>query len=435
MKALLLVPGTGNFHCGSCMRDHTLAKALRRAEVEAHIAGLYLPAVGDEPIEHDAPGVFFGGVNAYLQQRVPLFRKTPRWVDRLFDAAPLLRAASSVAGMTNAHQLGEMTLSMVRGEHGRQRKELDRLVDWLRTEEKPDVVLLNNALMIGMARQIQRETGAAVVCTLHGEDTFIDALPTGHRDQVWGELRLRAGQLEALVAVSKHHAAVMTERLGLANGAIDVVYNGIGLDDIEPAETPPTTPVIGYLARMCEAKGLHTLVDAFIELKKNRDYQSVRLHVAGAQTRSDLAFVQEQRAKLSRAGLADHATWEANVSRARKVELLRSWTLFSVPASYGESFGLYVLEAWAAGLPVIEPDSGALGELLAAGGGGKLVAPDDPSDLALGMKQLLDNPDEARRLGQAGRRAVQQRFTADRMAEGVVRVLQRVLTDGGQHHG
>ncbi len=431
----MLVPGTGNFHCGSCMRDHTLVKALRRAEVEAHMAGLYLPAVGDEPIEHDAPGVFFGGVNAYLQQRVPFFRRTPRWVDRLFDTAPVLNAAASMAGMTNAHRLGEMTLSMVRGEHGRQRKELARLVDWLRTREKPDVVLLNNALMIGMARQIKHETGAAVVCTLHGEDTFIDALPSGHRDQVWGELRVRAGKLDALIAVSKHHAAVMAERMGLANGAIDVVHNGIDLDDIAPAESPPATPTIGYLARLCESKGLHTLVDAFVELRRDKRYRAVRLHVAGAQTRSDNGFVQAQQAKLAQAGLADCVTWKANVSRARKVELLRSWTLMSVPATYGESFGLYVLEAWAAGLPVVEPDSGALGELLTAGGGGKLVAPDDPSALALGMKQLLDNPDEARALGAAGRRAVQRRFTADRMAEGVLRVLRRVLADGGCDHG
>ncbi len=427
MKVVMLVPGTGNFHCGSCLRDHTLVRALRRAGVDATMASLYLPWVTDQPTEADAaPPIFFGGVNVYLRHKLAWFGRAPRWLGRLLDAAPLLRATAAVSHMTRPKDLGELTVAMLRGERGGHTRELDRLVQWINEQGDVEVVLLNNVLLLGLARRIGDATGAAVACTLHGEDGFLDALPEPYRERAWAELRDRQADADAFIAVSRTHGKLMAERMAIDAHRLHVVYNGIELDGLEPATDPPDPPTIGYLARLCPAKGLDSLIDAYIEIKRDEAFASVKLAVAGAMTPGDRRFVDRQRAKLNAAGLADDATLTPNLSRADKCAFLRSISVLSVPATYGESFGLYVLEAWAAGVPVVQPDSGAFGELLALGGGGKLHASDDPAALAAAWGELLADLAAARALGAAGRRAVHERFTADHMAAGVRAVFESI---------
>ena len=152
MRIIQITPGTGSFYCGTCLRDNALVAELRRQGHDALMVPLYLPLMVDEAPTTDDTPLFYGGVNVYLQQKSALFRKSPRWLDRLFDAPKLLRLAASRAGSTEARELGDLTVSMLRGEEGRQIKELDRLADWL-TEEQPEVVCLSNALLIGLARR------------------------------------------------------------------------------------------------------------------------------------------------------------------------------------------------------------------------------------------------------------------------------------------
>lgn len=427
MRVLMLIPGTGNFHCGSCLRDQTLARALRQRGVDVATAGLYLPEITEQPTASPAP-MFFGGVNAYLQQKSGLFRRTPRWMDAMLDATPLLRSAASVAHMTRPHDLAALTLSMLRGEDGRQAKELDRLIEWINQSpgDRPDVVMLNNVLLVGLARRIRECTGAKIVCTLHGEDAFLDQLPEPHNATAWQMLRERGRDVDAFIAVSRYYAEVMAQRMKIPPERLHVVYNGIDVTGFAAALQPPVRPTIGYLARMSHAKGLGTLIDAFAILHRESATHDVRLRVGGAMTAGDKRYIKGLRAQLAEEGLLEHVTFEPNLSRAEKIALLQGVNVLSVPAAYGESFGLYVIEAWACGVPVVQPNSGAFGELLGVGGGGILCEPDDAASLAAGLKRLLDDPAEAGRLGEAGRQAVADRFTADQMAAGVEAVLQKI---------
>ena len=160
MKIVHIVPGSGGtFYCENCMRDNALVKALRRMGHDVVMVPLYLPMFADDPeLSEDVP-VFFGGINVYLQQKLALFRKTPRWLDRLADARWILELAARKAGTTRAAGLGDMTLSMLRGADGNQAKELDRLIKWLAENERPDIVHLSNALLIGLARRIRAVCG------------------------------------------------------------------------------------------------------------------------------------------------------------------------------------------------------------------------------------------------------------------------------------
>jgi glycosyltransferase involved in cell wall biosynthesis len=422
VRIVYLTSGTGSFYCGSCMRDNALVVALRKQGHDALLVPMYLPLTLDEASAAENAPLFYGGINVYLQQKSGLFRKTPRWVDKLFDSAWALGGAAKRAGMTQARDLGDLTLSMLRGEDGNQAKELDRLVEWLK-DEKPDVVCLSNALFMGLARRIRRETGALVACTLQGEDGFLDALPEPDRTSSWDTLAERAKDVDAFIAVSKYYGEVMTRRAKLPPERVHAVYNGILLDGYGPKPAAPNPPVLGYLARMHYSKGLSTLVDAFILLGQRDRIKNLRLKIGGAQVGGDAAYAATLQEKLTAAGLADRVTFHPNLDRDEKIAFLQSLSVLSVPATYGESFGLYVIEALAAGTPVIQPRHAVFPELLAETGGGVLCEPDDPASLADAVENLLTDPAAAYALGEEGRRNVVARFSVDEMARNVAQVF------------
>jgi glycosyltransferase involved in cell wall biosynthesis len=426
MRIALLIPGTGTLYCGSCLRDHALALALRRLGHEATAIPLYLPFRLDEPEASAGTPLFFGGVNVYLQQHLALFRKTPRWLDALFNSTALLAWAARLGEATQTGSLAAMTLSMLRGDEGRQAKELDKLVEWMAAGERPDVVCLSNILLAGLARRIRRTLRVPVACTLQGEDTFLDALPPPARDEAWSLLRDRAADIDLFLPVSRYYGDAMARRLALGPDRLRVVLNAIPLDGFSPADAPPIPTAVGYLARMTPAKGLGTLVDAFIRLKRTGRTPSLRLRVAGTQTSADRAYVSGLQARLADAGFRADADFLPNIDREAKQAFLRTLTVFSVPATYGESFGLYVLEALASGVPVVQPRHAAFPELLEATGGGLLVDPDDPAALADGLETLLRDPGRAWSLGAAGREVVLRHFGIDRMARELVSVLERI---------
>jgi glycosyltransferase involved in cell wall biosynthesis len=221
----------------------------------------------------------------------------------------------------------------------------------------------------------------------------------------------------------------MEQRLELTEGAIDVVWNGLDFSAYQPAETPPSSPTIGYLARMCQGKGLQTLVEAFIEIVRRDRVAGVRLDIAGAQTAADHEFVALLKRTLSEAGCSDRVTWRPNVTLQEKLAFLRGLSVLSVPATYGEAFGLYLLEAQACAVPVVQPRHGGFPEILAATEGGVLVDPDDVAALAGGLESLLLDPGKAQPLGKRGREAVLRQFSGTAMAGCFEAVLQRAIDE------
>src|SRR5262249_41193407 len=122
-------------------------------------------------------------------------------------------------------------------------------------------------------------------------------------------------------------------------------------------------------------------------------------------------------------GVSNGIQWLPNVTREQKIEILKSASILSVPATYGESFGLYLLEAWACGVPVVQPRSGAYSELIEDTGAGVLYDQNEPNALADALEELLLDPERAKQLGDAGRNAVVDRFSVDHMAAGVLKVF------------
>ncbi|MEO6244383.1 MAG: glycosyltransferase family 4 protein [Opitutaceae bacterium] len=429
MKIVFLTAGTGSYYCGACMRDNTLARELHRAGHEVTIAPMYLPLILDEATLANAKDVpvFFGGINVFLQQKLPLFRKTPAGFDRLLNSTGLLKWAARHSHMTSARDHGEMALEMLNVDSGRLRKELDKLLDWLAVVAQPDLICLSNALLAGFAGELKRRLGAPVATFFQGEDTFLDGLPEPYRAQSWTALKLKLAASDLMIAPSLYYAEFMRSRLGLAEHAIAVLPNGIHLEGFAPATTPPATPAIGYLARLCREKGLELLVEAFIFLAIKLGDTVTRLKIAGAATAGDEKLIATLKHRLATAGLTDRVEWHPNVTREQKIELLRELTLFSVPTTYAEAFGLYVIEAMACGVPVVQPDAAAFPELIAATGGGICVPPRDVAELARAWRALLADEPRRAALGRAGRLGVEKFFGAPTMCAQFLKTTARLI--------
>lgn len=420
MRLLQLTAGSGSFFCGTCLRDAALVQELRALGHDALLAPLYLPLVLEDGL--DTRPVRMGGLNVWLAHGGRL--RVPRFVQDWLDSPRLLAWVARRGEMTQASQLGEMTVAMLRGEQGGQEREIEKLCGWLETLPRPEVVVLSNALLLGLVQPLREALGVPILCTLQGEAPFLDALPEPHRTEAWRLASAHARTIEGFLAVSAYTGELMRERLGLEAERVHVVHNGLDARPYAPPASFDGPPTIGFVARLHRDKGLGALIDAFLELKRRPEHAALRLLAAGATLKSDRPHVAAWRARLEKAGLAGSFELHSNVSFAEKLEVLRRSTVFSVPAGYGESFGLYLLEAWAMGLPVVQPSHAAFPELLEATGGGLLYPPDDPAALARGLHELLVDRARARALGEHGRRAVLERFSGARMAREVERVCR-----------
>ena len=423
MRITYITAGAGGMFCGSCLHDNTLAAALLTQGHDALLVPTYTPIRTDED-DVSLGRVFFSGINVYLQQRFSLFRHTPWLLDRLFAFPALLRWVSRFAMNMEAQKLGAMTVSMLKGEHGFQRKEVEKLVAWLAAEVRPEVINLTNVLISGMVHEIKATLGVPVLGTLQGDDIFLEGLPEPYRGQCLDLIRAHCAEMDGFIATSVFYADFMAEYLGIPRERIHVVHPGLNLaghgGPAPPRDVPPYN--IGYFARICPEKGLHLLADAFRILRQTPGAPPCRLLVSGWLGESNRAYFRQIAEKVREWGLADDFEHVESPDHASKVRFLQRLDVLSVPTTYREPKGLYVLEALANGVPVVQPRHGSFPELIGATGGGLLVNPEDPEDLARGLRQVLEDPARREGLGRAGKEAVHRHFQAARMAYETVQV-------------
>ncbi len=422
MQIAYIAAGAADMVCGSCLHDNTLARALMRRGEQVTLVPTYTPLKTDEE-NVSVPRVFFGGVNVYLAQQFAPYRLLPRWLTGVLDSPGVLRWATRGAGSVDPARLGPMTVSMLRGELGGQRPELEELVDWLLAEVKPDVVHLSNSMLLGMARRIAQRCGPPIVCALSGEDLFLEGIPQPYYDEARGLLRERAAEVDAFTALNAYYADLMADYLDVPRDRIHVVPHGLDLEgyEAEPAPRDPGAPLrIGYLARVCHAKGLHQLVEACERMAADPTAPDFELVAAGYLGRSDRGYLRDLEMRAERGSLRGRFRYIGTLSRVEKIAFLRSLDIFSTPTVYQEAKGLPALEALACGVPVVLPDHGSFPEFVESTGGGRLFRPGDIDHLAQTLRDLGHRRENAARLGAAGRSAVFERFHADAMAASTI---------------
>ena len=426
MRILSFTGGAGEMYCGSCLRDNALAAALLARGHDVLLTPVYTPTRTDERNVSQAQ-VFFGGISVFLEQQVPLFRRTPRVLDRLWDAPWVIRLASKRQIKVDPQSLGRMTVSMLRGEQGFQAKEIDKLLDWLRGEPAFEVVNLPYALLLGLAEPLRRELGVPICCTLQGEDLFLDGLGAPYRQQALDLIAGASAHVDAFLPVSRYYLDFMPGYLGVPPEKMHLVPLGINMEGFEPRPAPADRPfTIGYLARVAPEKGLHVLCEAYRVLRSTPGIGPSRLRAAGYLPPEHRPYLDGIVRRMREWGLEGEFEYRGEVDRAAKSEFLRSLDLFSVPATYEEPKGMFLLEALAHGVPVVQPRKGAFPEIVRNTGGGVVVDGDTPEALAAACLQLWRDPVRRRALGDAGAQGVRQHYTASRMAEAVEEVYRRV---------
>lgn len=408
MRITYLTAGAAGMYCGSCLHDNAIAKSMIQLGHDAMLVPTYTPIMTDET-DVSSDQLFYGGLNVYLQQLSPLFRWIPRWSDNFLSSPKLVGWVASKAMGTSAGNLGPLTVSMLKGTKGRQKKEVYRLCDWLQTQQ-PDVLVFSNLLIAGAITEVKKRLRCPVVVILQGDDIFYEGLQQPHRDRAMRELRRLAQQVDKFIVHSRDYGARMQQLLRFPEERLAVSPLSIDVSDYTaeqiPTQRDDESPTIGYLARLAPEKGLHVLVDAFIQLHQSHPELDARLAIAGWLGAEHEDYWQKQQEKLRAAGLSEKWTYWGSVSREDKLDFLRSIDVLSVPTTYLEPKGLFVLEALAAGVPYIQPAHGAFPELHQRLGGGYLFDPNVPTELVTQLAHVFSNISESRELAELGRTAL-----------------------------
>ena len=429
MKVINIVPGFGGtFYCGNCLRDSGFTKAMKETGHEAHTLPIYLPLFAEyRDNEEDVP-VFYGAVNIYLKQHFKILRKMPAWLQNFFNSRPILNFAVKKAGSTRARGLEEMTMSMLLGHEGYQKEELQQLLDYLKFHEKPDIVHLSNALLLGLAYKIRNELNIPVVCSLQDEDVWIDAMEDSYRKKLWKLMAEKARDVDAFVAVSDYFAGVMKMKMSLTDKQLHTIHVGVDPGKYEVTTPADSPPIIGFLSRMNRGNGFEILIDAFIELKDNLKFKDAKLRLSGGKSGDDKRFINRQIRKLKKKDYLKDVEFIDDFRTDALPEFFRNMSLLSVPVLKGEAFGLYQLEALASGVPIVQPALGGFPEIIEATKGGVVYQPNTARALSEKWLEVLSDPDNLNQMSLNGRKAVVDNFNTQILTQNMIKVYQHVIS-------
>lgn len=427
MNILQIIPGSGgSFYCGNCLRDSKFFDALKRSGHQVIKIPMYLPLFADE---HDITGevpVFYGAVSIYLKQLYPIFRKAPVWFDRFLNSKPILKYAAKRAGSTNAKGLEDMTVSMLLGEQGKQKEELERMVDWISDHCKPDIVHLSNALLLGLVHKLKEKLKVPVICSLQDEDVWVDAMEPDFKNEVWNLMSEKAKDVDIFVSVSDYYADVSKDRMAIPTEKIQTVYLGVDPDDYNYINSSEKGRNIGYISRMCHENGLDILVDAFIELKKQPENKDVKLIITGGSTGDDTKYIKFIRKKISNNGLSDFVEFMPEFEDEHRHTFFEKVSVLSVPVRNGEAFGIYLTEAMASGIPIVQPNLGAFPEIVNKEGGGKIYFNNTPESLAKCISEVISDGKVLKTLSTEARNTVENNFNINSLAQELIKVYEFV---------
>lgn len=411
--------------CGSCMQDNTWARGLMVTGTKVTLIPTYTPIRVDEPNQSQSR-VFLGGINVYLNAKSRHWERLPQWSKSWLDRPWIIRQLTRFGVSNDAAELGDLTLKMLAGGDGPIREAGAELARYIGRELKPDIVVFSNALLSGCLPQIRAEFSGPVACILQGDDVFLDALPDSHRSRAIDLVAERASGFDGFLTHSKFYRDRMAAMLSLPTDRFQTISLSIDLEPHTgtPSEREDQPFTIGYFARLAPEKGLHHLLEAFSLL--HAKHPEARLRIGGYEPAQHRGYIAEQRSR----GRAIDPTIEFIGSPdtiTDKVAFYRSIHVLSVPTDFEEPKGIPVLEAWANGVPVIQPAVGAFPELIGAERAGGLLVPHrNPQALADAWASLLNDRAQLLSLARAGYDKVREQHSHASVAELTLRALQAI---------
>jgi glycosyltransferase involved in cell wall biosynthesis len=421
MKIVYLITGSGgSFYCGNCYRDMIYLRAIRKVNgINATAIPLYLPPDKTTIESGLDKNVFFGAISMYMREKIPGFRRMPSFIEKLVDSGPMLRMAAGAAGTTRTEGLEEMTLNMIRGDNTFPEKEINRLIDYLLKDGKPDIIHLSNALIIGIARQLKKKMDVKIVCSLLNEDDWIDEMAEPYQTNAWDLIGKEAANVDAFITPSRYYKELFISKTGMSGDNFHIIPLSIDTGGISFTRNEPVWPALGYFCRINSQNGFDKLVDAFIKIKKENSIPGLTLHVSGGYTGDDKPFINKQLKKLKINGFESSVTMYPEFQGISKDEFFRSINVMSVPVRKHDGYGLYLIESIGDGVPVVQPATGAFPEIIEKTSGGITYTPDTIEELSKSLVSLFNNKELIKQLGKTGKEKVKSELTLDKMAEGL----------------
>jgi glycosyltransferase involved in cell wall biosynthesis len=266
-----------------------------------------------------------------------------------------------------------------------------------------------------------------VCCTLQGEDLFLDGIGEPYKSESLKLIQSAARQVDAFLPVSRYYQDYMPDYLGLPREKMRLVPLGINLDGYtaRPRQRSDVF-TIGYFARIAPEKGLNALAEGYRQLRSRPGIGRSRLVAAGYLAPEHEEYLDKVRRDLRSWGLEDEFEYRGEVDRVGKLAFFQNIDVLSVPATYQEPKGIFLFEAMASGVPVVQPRRGAFPEIIENTGGGIIVEPDNPDALADGLLKLWRDPAHASALGAAGAEGVKRHYTVGRMADAAEKVYEEI---------
>lgn len=432
MKIVYIITGSGgSFYCANCYRDMLYVRAIRKVPgVKASAIPLYLPpdeTTGSE--DGFDKNVFFGAISMFLREKVRFLRNMPAIFDKFLDSKLFLKLAAKQAGTTSVEGYEDLTINMIEGDNAFRKAEVDRLVAYLMKDGKPDIIHLSNALILGIARQLKKRMDVKIVCSLLNEDDWIDDMAEPFRSKAWNMIAREAEYVDYFVTPSiyfreffKSKTKVNGENIAVIPLAFDPEFEDITRPDREPS-------AIGFFNRVSDHNGFDKLVDAFIELKKQDAVPGLTLNVCGGYTGTDREFIARQIKKIREHGMEKSVKIYPEFQGNSKLEFFQDVDLISVPVRKLDGYGLYVLEANAAGVPVLMPATGGFPEIIEKTGGGIVYSPDTVEELTANLYKLLKDKKLLASLGARGSKRVRSELSLDVMAKGLSEIYIKLIQD------
>lgn len=411
--------------CGSCMQDNTLARTLRLADVDAVLVPTYTPIRVDEEDVSDER-VFLGGINVYLDSAVPGWKRLPAWLTRWLDRPSVIRTLARL-GSTDASKLGSLTLDMLQGTAGPQRREIQEFADYLCDDLKPDVVLFSNGLLSGVLSALTPRFQGKILCLLQGDDIFLDALNARWRSRVIEQMQKNCGAFDGFLTHSDYYRNHMCDYLNLTADRFARIPLTIETED--PSSASGTVHrdrrTIGYFARICPEKGIQNFLRAAETVLPK--FPDAQVKIAGFLPSQHQKWFHQLLRKAQDAAPGRVHWLSSPATREEKFSIISSFDHLCVPTDYKEPKGLYVLEAALVGVPSILPDHGAFPELVASLNQGTLYSTQSNEGLNDAFRSCLSGATDKDAQAKSPSTALQQRVVSTHGMQATARPIRDAI--------
>jgi glycosyltransferase involved in cell wall biosynthesis len=290
---------------------------------------------------------------------------------------------------------------------------------------KPDIIHLSNALIVGLARQIKKKIDVKIVCSLLNEDDWIDEMAEPYQTRAWKLISREGSNVDAFLTPSNYYKKLFIGKTGISDNNFHVIPLGFDPGDLTKTEKKAVWPSIGYFCRINSQNGIDKLVDAFIELKSGDNLPGLTLHISGGFTGDDKPFIADQIKKIKDAGLKSFVRFYPEFQGNSKQEFFSNIDVLSVPVRKFDGYGLYLLESNSAGVPFVQPATGAFPEIVTRTTGGITYSPDSVVELSASLLKLLKDNELRNRLSRQGKEKVLSELSLEKMSEGLSNVYSK----------